>query len=54
MGEKIFLQDNADGCHSVIMLTAEQRRLLDWLITNGWTKDDVEYTLLCDMECIEI
>lgn len=54
MGEKIFLQDTADGCHAVIMITAEQRRLLDWLIRNGWTKEDVEYTLLCDMECEEI
>lgn len=54
MGDKIFLQDTADMCHAVIMVTAEQRRLLDWLIRNGWTKEDVDYTLLEDMECEEI
>lgn len=50
--KKIILRCNGES--TIIEITEEQEKLLDWLYYNDYLNEDVTCEYLEDVECIEI
>lgn len=50
---KVMIQQGGEGPF-ILNLTADQIRLLDWLIDNGYMYDDFDYQLMDKIEVAEV
>ena len=50
---KVMIQQGGEF-HYALNLTADQIRLLDWLIDNGYMYDDFDYQLMDKIEVAEV
>lgn len=50
---KVMIQQGGEF-HYALNLTADQIRLLDWLIDNGYMYDDFDYQLMDKIEVTEV